>query len=493
MQNFNNMRGVAKLRQGNKNYASKAVASDFALNIAAYGTSDLFVLMDTATVLTWYRITANTFTSVYAPVGSGGDDEIHTLYFNGYLYYFGEASLSAGGTLGPVYYNGTAWGVAAYTWPASFNPFGGCVHKNRAYFIGRQSAAYAYSGIDSISGATTKVDLASVISESAHLYIIRSLSTSGTATPQNLAAFLFSNGDVLVYSGAYPDSSDWGLTSRFKISKPIYNNSFADAKGDSFIFTNSEILSLRNLFVNGYAEEKRSGIGASIKNRWTQIHDALEADSPTNLKYIKGIYDEDMDRLIISLPFWVDPVTSAVDTTKPFQLIYDFTLEGWYEYVQTGVLVSFVTSITRFGMSSYFLTAYSGRTQVMQLEGKTNWLDDAIDTSGTVGITYKLRSAPHPISKFGVIQASGLEAIIKTDLWSTLNVKLIADLGVTESGSQKISDSGAPSTISKPLFNEGISGNTIQYEMSGTSASSSVGLELYATNLWVTKSEGLAR
>jgi hypothetical protein len=485
MYNFNNLGGLVKLRKGHSYFFGHAPGGTIeTLNVESYdGTSPkLFVLIDLPAGLTWYNaVTA----AVVHSIGLGGDDEIQTLYFNGYLFFFGEVALRPA-SIGPQYWNGTAWGTAGYTWPASFNPFGGCVHKNRAYFIERQSSAYAYSEIDAISGATTKVDLAGVLQSKANLYIIRSLSVTQGQSPQNLAAFLFANGEVLVYEGSYPDGSDWRIALRFQISPPLFNNSVVDAKGDSFIFTETEVLSLRGVFANGYDKESAEGIGASIKNRWTQIIAGVNATS--DVLYVKGIYDKKNDRIIISFPCYVDPITGVSDSTKIFQLIYDFTLGAWYEYFMTAASVQYVPSAAYFEGSSYVLAYLNGSARLMKLESKTTFLDDDISGTGTNPINYTLRTVPLPIQKFGANSIDGVEVIAKSDLYPQTNYKFIADLGRQTTDAQPLAAQGT--SIAKPMVNVGISGSIVtQLEVSGSSVSSSVGLELYAFNVWFNPGE----
>lgn len=493
MLNFNNKKGSINLRQGNKFWGATTGTAIISLDLSSYtsGTSALFMLIDKNTGLVWYDISAaGVVTSVHTLGTEAG--VAFPVYFNNYLFYFGNSALSVTGT-GPQYFNGTTWGTAAYTWPANFNPYGGNVYKNRGYFLEDDSAAYVYTEVDAISGVTTKVDLSSVLSTRAQLYIIRSISLSEGVTQQNVQAFCFSSGEILVYSGSYPNSANWELIARLQISKPIFNNSVVDAKGDSFILTQSEILSLRNIFARGYSQEKADGIGAAIKNRWTQIIKAYFDAGGTTSLYIKGVYDEANDRLVISLPNYVDPVSSAIVANTAFQLIYDFTLQAWYEHIQTDTNITQATSACYFRNKVFYCTHNAARNSAFsaQIEGATTWLDDQLDGSGTNPIAFDLISAPHPLSKFGVTLASGLEAIMKTDMYSAVNFTLIGDLGAVSNGPQLSNGNG--SNMSKILANVGIEANAIQYQISGNSVSSSVGLELHATNLWVSQAEGLAR
>lgn len=501
MENFNNKLGTLNLRKGHDYFAALA-STNQGLNVTSYATAfnpTLLLMVDNivggTSELRWYDITTGVPVLVHTRVGSGGDDEIHTLYFNGYLFYMGEFSLSAS----PEYYNGTTWGTAGYTWPSSFNPFGGCVYKNRAYFAGRQSAEYAYTGIDAITGATTGVDLGSIINSPADLFGIRSISTTQSVKPDNVLAFLFSNGEILVYYGGpygYPDAPGWGSISHFQVSEMIYNNTFIDAKGDTFIFTKSEILSLRNLFLSGYDSERKMGIGAAIQRRWSQIVQGLAAYSSDIPTFIKGIYDDKNDRLVINLPFWVDPVTGAAVASSSGQLIYDFILNGWYEYYQIyGTASSLSLSICYHDGDLYNLvdkTPATFTTVVWKLDSLATYIDDNITGAAAIGIPYKMRSAPLPIAKFGANSISGVEAICKSDLYPQTNYKFVADLGRAESASQVLPAQGT--TITKPMMNVGIQDAiTSQLEISGTSVSCSVGLEISAFNVWFNQGEAQSR
>lgn len=483
MHNFNNLEGVVKLRKGNDKFCEVTAGAPLQpLNIATYNDK-LFILVDPAGagVLTWYDITSGTPSSVHT-AGAGGDDEINTLYFNGYLFYFGEFSLTT-----PEYYNGSAWGTSGYTFPGGFRPFGGDVYKHRAYMLGYGSARYVYTGIDAITGATTLVDLGGIISEPANLYIIRPISLTQNITPEAVQAFILSSGEVLVYQGSWPDAPDWSLVSRFTVSKIPYLHFFVDAKGDSFLMTESEILSLRNLYTSGYDYEKQNGIGRAIKNRWTAIIKAF--GGATTL--IHGIYDKRKDRIIISLPLWLDPDTNNL-YNYPSQLIYDFTLGAWYEYYQVtgdagGTGATETASVAYFDGSTYILVLelVNHKAVVLKIDYNLTYIDQDPRDAATTSIHYQIQTAPLPMQKFGANAINGVEVICKTDLYPQTNYKFIADLGRQTTSSQSLPSQGT--SISKPMMNVGIQGAiTTQLDISGDSISCSLGLELYAFNIWYT-------
>lgn len=487
MSNFKNKDGIAILRNGNSLFCS--TTGNYAIDVTSYpkGTPELFMVVTSGVNTIWKDITSGVASTVRTIGGSVSFT--FPLFFKNYLMYFGNGDLLPTNT-GPQYYDGTTWGTLTYTWPASFQPYGGTVFKNRAYFIKKDASSYGYTEIDSVSGAVTQVDLDGIVSEKSFLYIIRSISATEAVSPENVLAFIHSSGEVLVYSGAYPNSATWGIVSRFQISKPIYYQSFVDAKGDSFILTESEILSLRNLFYGGYDQERATGIGAAIQPRWQQIFQGLYNSSSVTPYLIEGVYDKVNDRLVISLPSYVNPNTGVIVANTSFQLIYDFKLGAWYEYVQTtSATLTKVTTICYHANQVYF-SCYDGTNCLAyKIEGSTQFADDQIDGSGVDPIDFQLQLAALSIPKFGVIEVEGVEVIVKSDLYAQTNYKLIGDFGRQTTSGQTLEDQGA--SIARPMANVGLTNSLyVQVDISGSTVSGkTIGLELYAFNVWY--NEGL--
>ena len=485
MENFNNLDGVVKVRQGNDLFATNATYGNVR-DLTSYpnpSSPRLIAMVNENADFKWYFVTAGSFSLQHTVAGTWSAIPV-TFYFNNYLFY----CIANSGTM--IYYNGSAWGNAGYTFGGiTFYPYGGTEFKSRAYMIGGGSAMFGYSGIDAITGAVTLVDLSSQVTNKSLLYMIRPLSMTQNITSESVLSFIFNTGEILVYSGSYPDSPNWGRIARFKISKPIYYNAFVEAKGDSILLTESEILSLRNLFIGGYDKERDEGIGSTINERWRQI---IKAYSATQLTYITGIYDEKRDRIVIAFPLYVDPSTAATVANTSFQLIYDFNLEAWYEYYATDASAVLSECATYHEGDSYLGIAGSAAGYVVKLEGTTNFLDDQLDGSGTNPIEYSLITAPLPISKFGANAISGVEAIVKSDLYPQTNYKFIADLGRQETAAQNLPDQGT--SISKPMMNVGIQGAiAAQLEIYGSTVSASIGLEISALNVWYNSGDSGSR
>ena len=477
VQNFNHDDSASRLRHGDSVWATKASA--FPLNLSTYGIGSaqkLFIAYDSggAGIKFAEGTAGGAMSDVYSPGGAGGDDEIHTLYFNNVLTFFGEFTLTPSGVGNPQY-NGSAWGLSGYTYGGSFLPFGGTAYKNRAYIIGRYSTKYSYGGINAISGATTEVDLAQIISSAGYLYGIRSVSLSEGLEQENVLCFLFSSGEVLAYAGSYPNSADWKLVGRFVISPPIYYNAFVDANGDSYVITSAGLISLRALFTQGVRVATVQPLSYAIQNRWEQVL-GFDWAAVSKEIFIKGVFDQKRNRIIIFLPSYIDE-DGAEDTLNGLRLVYSFKTNSWSEHKLKQAPT--VTSATYFKKASYY-----GQTGgIMKVEGASGFTDEQIDGDPDVGIEFDLISGPIAKGRANVARATGLDVIVETDMYSEAYYSFIRDLGVSSTTPQLVPSQG--STLQKPNANIGIEGSYIQYRINGTTTSGkTVGYNLYGVNVW---------
>lgn len=485
VKNFNLDDGSAKLRKGDTAWATKTGKTILGLATYGFGSSQKMfaVHSDGGGVGIKFSDASSggALTDAYAPGGSGSDDEIHTLFFNNVLTFFGEGSLKPA-SVGCPTYNGSAWGLSGYTYPTMGNPFGGCAFKNRAYILERNSTKYAYSAINAISGATTEVDLAQVISTNGYLYGIRSISLSEGIEQENILCFIFNTGEVLAYAGSYPNSSDWRLVGRFVIGNPIYYNAFVDVNGDSFVITKTALVSLRSLFTQGTEVALTQSISDVITNRWKEVIGFDWETYGANQIYIKGIFDQERNRIVITLPLWIGSEpgydSGTPDSSYCHRMIYSFDTKSWFEHVTYIPGGAGLTSATYFKGNLYYGT-YGG---VMKAEGASDYTDDQLGSTD-VTYNYQLESAPISAGRAYVAKAEGLDVLMTTDLASQTNYQFIADLGVTTSTAQKV-PSGTTS-MQKTFVNMGIEGSYIQYKISGsTTSGKTVGLNIYGLNVW---------
>lgn len=486
--NFNFDDATAKLRKGDFRHTN--IPGEFILNTTTYGfgaTQKMFIAYDSGTPGTGIKFadasSPGTPTDVFSAGGVGGDDEIHTLFFNNVLTYFGENSLTPTGVGNPQW-DGTTWGMSGFVFPSGFLPFGGNSYNKRAYFIGRGSTKYGYGPVNGISGPVVLVDLAQIVSEKANLYAIRKVALSEGIQQKVVQCFIFDSGEVICFSGTYPNSTDWEEVGRFVIPRPIYYNTVVDAAGDSFIITESALVSLRSLFTQGVDLAGVRHISDEIKNRWEQVVGFDWSTYGVNQIFIKGVFDKKRNRIVILMPAWIDyPANAGPDPSYCHRLIYSFKTQSWTEHTVIQVNQGGSTSGTIFNRELY----YGGFGGVMKAEGSSGYMDNQLEgINGPVAdLTYAfdLIFAPLPVGKSYFAKAAGVDVFIESDMYDRVSYQFIGDLGFSTTGQQKVTQQAV--TIQKPFVDLGIEGSFLQLRISGSSTSGkTVGYELFSENIW---------
>lgn len=497
--NFNTTQAGITLRYGDSKYLLlgnlSTMATQIPLRLFAYGDTKLFALiLDPAAKIWLIDVDTNTVVTSVAGAAAAYID-MYDVYFNKYQFFFTTDATAApgfyyeggGGTTGSIGYTGSG-----------FAPIGGNNYKHRNYMIQSADAAYWYSGIDSITGACTKVDLNGIVTNKCTLAIIASfsLSDNGSGAAQEIQTFIMTDGEVLFYSGAYPDADDWGIVYRSKIGHPLGYNSYLKYQSDSIIFCDTGVISLRDLFLRGSTKAKALSVNANMQATWITLVKAIRTllsipSGPITPSQIRGVWDDDNNRIIISFPYYVN--TSGVATAGSFYFIYDAIEEGWFFHRSFGPASgkSIIDIVHYKNKIITMCPVDSTHTMIYQKEGATNFTDRASSDAANTGFDYTMLSAPIPFPKTAVYTSSGIEPIMESDLYTETIWNFVVDFGRQTSGNQNISDTGVVTTVSKPLMDVGMQNITyLQVKMSGTTAASkTVGLKLYSYNVWYDSGE----
>lgn len=484
--NFNPVASGIALRAGDSSYvALTALAGVYGpRELATYGNTALFVLVynSNTSVLDFYSMDTGGLAHTSAALGNAPDWA--TLLFNNYLYFFTTTAAYDPG----FYYDGTVWGTIGYTGTGTFLPFGGDVFKNRAYLIQSAEPAYWYSELEAVTGATTKVDLSSVIDEKSTLAIIASIVVADSIQSEQFQAFVMFSGEVLFYSGSYPDSGSWGLVGKAKISPPLNYNSGVQYGGDYWMFCEEGVVSLKTLFLQGSESAQLFNQNRRIHQTWVDMIKAsrIWANSPFGaIPNVRGVWDRVNGRIYIRLPGYIN--SSGTFTSGNFYFVFDAQYQAWYYHrtfgqgAQTG-LVSYKNKII-YSNAGNDGGAGTGYVRTYVKEGATNYTD-----VGTIGIAvpydYEFISAPIPFPKTQCYETTQIEPIIESDLYAQTNWYLVADFGRQTTNAQ--TTDAATTAPAKPAVNVGIQNATfVQVKMSGTTvADKTVGLKLYSYNVW---------
>ncbi|CAB4151438.1 hypothetical protein UFOVP591_17 [uncultured Caudovirales phage] len=491
LHNFNVTQEGVSLRFGDiveEAIPSPADANFYLEDLIPYGNTNLFALTYKNTVFQSHKVydvetgaLSDTATSI-AYFGS--------LYFNKNLFLFYGNKIRV--------YNGATWSDATYTGPTSGTLAGGNVYKNRAYIMetmgtGVVTARYWYSNINAISGAMTVVDLATVLPTHATIYGIASFTLADNVATVVIQSFIFDSGDILFYTGSYPDSADWALAGTANVGSLLGRNSYFAYQGDNLLITETGVVSLRDLFLKGSEGAQSLSVNSNIQTEWKTLVKALRVFSSSpfgpidilsaSSTAIRGVWDQANGRLVISFPGYVDDAGDF--QYGSFYFVFDTELKSWMTQRSYGG-DSYSTALDRAarGLAYYKSKVYFATREVVnQKEGSAEFADIDKDGSTEVGYLYEIISAPVANGRAYVQRCTGLDAILETDLNEENNWLLIRDFGNETTTTQQVT---VGTGLQKPFINIGIEGSYIQWWLIGTTTSGkTVGLDLYGINFWV--------
>lgn len=109
----------------------------------------------------------------------------------------------------------------SYTGPATpANLINVAPYKSRLYFIEEDDTGLWYGGVDSIEGALTEFDLASILHKGG-VPVYAGASTRAGYVNQDVLCIISSKGEVIAYQGNYPGDSTWTIIGRWFIAPPL--------------------------------------------------------------------------------------------------------------------------------------------------------------------------------------------------------------------------------------------------------------------------------
>lgn len=126
------------------------------------------------------------------------------------------------GTDAPQIYDGSSVSAMTISGMTAANMNGINIHKSRSYFWDTRTQDFWYSGVSALGGACTKFPLGRVAGTGGNLTAMGTWTRDGGDGSDDVAVFLLSSGDVVLYAGSNPgDAADWSLVGIFKVGAPM--------------------------------------------------------------------------------------------------------------------------------------------------------------------------------------------------------------------------------------------------------------------------------
>jgi hypothetical protein len=119
-------------------------------------------------------------------------------------------------------YNGASWSTPAITGVTSSTLVNVHGHMERLWFVQQSTLKVWYLGSQSIAGTANAIDFGPITKHGGELVAMGTWTRDGGSGPDDLAVFVTSQGEILLYSGTDPSSANtWARVGIFKAPPPI--------------------------------------------------------------------------------------------------------------------------------------------------------------------------------------------------------------------------------------------------------------------------------
>ncbi len=172
----------------------------------------------------------------------------------------------------PQVYDGAAWSTSpAITGVTPETLSFGWSHKNRLFFVEKDTQNAWYLLVDTIGGAASKFPLGGVFTRGGALLFGASWSLDSGSGLSEQCVFVSTEGEVAVYQGTNPaDAAAWSKVGVYRIGKPRGPKAFIRAGGDLVIATDIGLIPLSVAVQRDIAALSPSAISYSIEEAWNE-------------------------------------------------------------------------------------------------------------------------------------------------------------------------------------------------------------------------------
>lgn len=157
----------------------------------------------------------------------------------------GQYLIAVNGEDDPLLYDGTTWSTTGITGVTETTLTWVQAHQRRLWFGQAQSLTVWYLEVDSIAGAATAFYLGPVARKGGYVVAMGTWTRDSGSGPDDVAVFMTSEGELLVYQGTDPASANtWGLVGVYDVGRPIGRRCMVKFGGDLLILTENGLLPL---------------------------------------------------------------------------------------------------------------------------------------------------------------------------------------------------------------------------------------------------------
>lgn len=177
----------------------------------------------------------------------------------------GHFLFAANGVDDLLIYNGTDWAASTITGVTLADVAWVSSHQKRLWLGTKDSLDAYYLTVEAVTGAVSSFSLASVAKLGGYLMGMGTWTRDGGDGSDDVAVFLTSEGEAILYRGTDPSSaSTWELVGVFRIGKPLSRRSMTKSGSDLVVATDLGIVPLSRVLTLDPSVQSRAALSNQI-------------------------------------------------------------------------------------------------------------------------------------------------------------------------------------------------------------------------------------
>ena len=175
----------------------------------------------------------------------------------------------------PRTFDGSSWANSTITGPTIANLIWCNNHQRRLWFGEKDSLTAYYLGVNAITGSATAFPMGGIATLGGYIMGMGTWSRDGGSGADDVAVFLTSEGEAIVYQGTDPSSANtWALIGVFRIGKPIGRRCMIKAGADLIMVTQDGFVAASQILIADRAQADAVSISQQINKA---VNDAVQS------------------------------------------------------------------------------------------------------------------------------------------------------------------------------------------------------------------------
>jgi hypothetical protein len=163
----------------------------------------------------------------------------------------------------PQVWDGSAWAATTITGPTVANLAWVNIHQRRMWVGEADSLRGWYLGPNAIGGAANYFDFTGLASLGGYIIGMGTWTRDGGSGPDDLAVFVTSEGEALIYSGVDP-ANDWSLVGIFRLGRPLGRRCMIRAGAELLVMTDLGFVSLSDILPVDRSQQSAAAFSRQI-------------------------------------------------------------------------------------------------------------------------------------------------------------------------------------------------------------------------------------